>query len=109
MTKNDLKNGSIVELRNGDKFIFLRNIKNDFFKDCLISLESGCYINFDDYNNDLKDNINRKYDIVKVCQNDYVGDNFRDHIINNTQNWTWIRKENKLKSNIKRLFTRFLK
>lgn len=109
MKKNDLKNGSIVELRNGDKFILFLNIKNDFFRDCLVSLKDGYYIKFDDYNNDLNDCTDRKYDIVKVCQNDYVGDNVRDHIINNKDNWTWIRKDSKLKSNIKRLFTNFLK
>lgn len=93
MTKSDLKSGVIVELRNGDKYMFISNAKNKYAKNSLISLKDGGYLDLDDYNDDLKDCDNANYDIVKICQNDYVGNNFRDHVIKNTDNWTWERQE----------------
>ncbi len=95
MKKNDLKNGAIVETRNGDKFILLFNCCNYGDKDdLLISLDDGEYLNFDGYNENLKVCDDGDYDIMKVCQNKYVGDNIRSHILKqNEDNWTWIREE----------------
>lgn len=93
MKKSDLRNGAIVEIRKGDKYMFISDAQNKHAKNSLISLKDGGYLNLDDYNDDLKDCDNAKYDIVKICQNDYVGNNFKDHVIKNTDNWTWVRKE----------------
>ena len=93
MKRSDLRNGSIVELRKGDKYMLFLDVENSSTKNMLVSLKDGGFLNLDDYNDDLKDRDNRKYDIVKICQNDYIGNNFRDHVINDTDNWTWVRKE----------------
>lgn len=95
MKKSDLENGAIVELRNGKKYILLFNCctfgnKEDLF----ISLNNGCYLQLSDYNEDLKNCDDNDYDIMKVCQNKYVGSNIRNHISKqNEDNWTWIREE----------------
>lgn len=95
MKKNDLKNGTIVELRNGDKYILLLNTYYSNEKDdYLISLRNGGYIEFDDYDKNLESKDGEKeYDIMKVCQSIYVGDNFRNHVINDRDKWTWKRQE----------------
>lgn len=103
MKKNELMNGTIVELRNGDKFILLLNIKNWFCENCLISLKNGQYLDFDDYSDDLKDSTDSEYDIIKICQNDYVGDNFKEHIIVETDHWTWVRDEEEIKNEDKNI------
>ena len=95
MKKSDLKNGAVVKLRNGDKYILLLNTyygdeKDDYF----ISLRNGGYLEFDDYDENLESEDGEKeYDIMKVCQNAYVGDNFRNHVINDRDKWTWKRQE----------------
>lgn len=95
MKKSDLKNGAIVELRNGDKCILLLNTycgdeKNDYF----ISLKNGGYIGFDYYDENLESKDGEKeFDIMKICQEYYVGDNFRNHVIYDRDKWTWKRQE----------------
>lgn len=95
MKKSDLKNGAIVETRNGDKYILLFNCCNfGDREDLLISLEDGEYLNFSDYNENLKVCDNKKFDIMKVCQNKYVGGNIRSHVLKQGEDdWTWIREE----------------
>ena len=95
MKKSNLKNGAIVELRNGDKFILLLNTyygndKEDYF----VSLENGGYLNFNDYDENLEIKDGKKeYDIMKICQKYYIGDNFRAHVINDIDEWNWERQE----------------
>ena len=82
MKKSDLENGAIVELRNGDKYILLFNCCK--------------YGNKEDsnYNENLKDCDDNDYDIMKLCQHSYVGDNIHCHILKrNEDDWTWIRGE----------------
>lgn len=95
MKKSDLKNGAIVETRNGNKYILLFNCCNRGDReDLFISLNSGGYLNFSHYNENLKCCSDKDFDIMKVCQNDYVGDNIRSHILKrNEDDWTWIREE----------------
>ena len=95
MKKSDLKNGAIVELRNGDKYILLFNCCKYGNKETLfISLNSGGYLEFDNYDENLNDCSNKKFDIMKACQNNYVGNNIRSHILKrNEDDWTWIRGE----------------
>ena len=98
MKKSDLKSGAIVEIRKGNKYMLLLDTKNQYCKNCLISLDNRGYLNFDGYNKKLKNCSDKDYDIMKVCQNDYVGDNFKKHIIkedvlDDEGKWTWIREE----------------
>lgn len=95
MRKSNLENGAIVETRNGEKFILLFNcLLFDNQKDLLISLEDGGYVNFSNYNENLNNCSDKDHDIMKVCQNRYVGYNICSHILKqNEDNWTWIREE----------------
>lgn len=94
MNKSDLKNGAIVKLRNGDKYILLfdRNYPHDN-DGVFISLNDGCWLNFSDYDEDLKDCNMSDFDIMKIAQSEYVGDDIYNHIINHNDEWTWVRDE----------------
>lgn len=92
MNKSDLRNGAIVKLRNGDKYILLFDSNHPHDKDdVLISLNDGCWLNLSDYDEDLKDCSMSDFDIMKVAQSDYVGDDIYNHIINHNDEWTWVR------------------
>ena len=55
MKKSDLKNGAIVELRNGDKYILLFDCCNGRHRDdLLISLNNGGYLEFSCYDKSLE-------------------------------------------------------
>lgn len=106
--KESLTNGSIVELRNGDKFIFLINANYFNHKKLLISLKKGNFIDLDSYNNDLIHiNGDSKFDIMKICNMYYAGDNIRRHIINNIDYWTWEREEEPVKLTLKDIAKKF--
>lgn len=101
MKKSDLRNGDIIQTRDGTKCIVLLNIKEfESVKDFLIDLKSGDYLELEDYTSGLHYKGSVKYDIMKVCSNVYVGDNFRHHIINDFDykydydhaEWTWERE-----------------
>ena len=103
MNKSDLKNGAVVELRNGDKCIKIDNT-------LLIVRENNedmfSWLRLDAYNSDLTfaSNELEKYDIVKV-DNDvtyiYSGIKYCERAIINHFNtlstevnkWTWKRQE----------------
>lgn len=95
MKKSDLKNGAIVEIRNGDKYILLFNCcKYGNKENLFISLNNGGYLNFSNYNENLNDCDGKDYDIMKVCQNAYVGNNIRSHVLKQGEDdWTWVREE----------------
>lgn len=99
MKKNDLKNGAIVELRNGNKYILLFDC--NYFRgkdDLLISLNDGCCSKLSYYDEDLRDCDDSNLDIMKVAQSEYVGDDIRNHVLKRNENdWTWIRDEEKSK------------
>ena len=79
MTKNDLKDGMIVELRKGEKRLVL------YTK--LLSLNG--YDNISSYTEDLKHKNYNDYDIVKI----YIGQAYRiDEIFKNVS-LIWERKE----------------
>lgn len=94
MKKSNLQTGDIVLLRNGKKYIVLKDTKvSGDIEDILVSLEDGCYLCFRYYNENLKDNGgDDKFDIMKVCSHSYVGDNIRDHILYSREKWTWERQ-----------------
>lgn len=98
MKKSDLKNGAIVETRDGDKLILLFDCsccgKSD---NLLVSLTNGTWLSFAMYNDDLTHCVESDFDIMKVAQSESVGDDIRNHIINHNDEWTWIRDEEKSK------------
>lgn len=104
MKKSDLKNGCIVELRNGSKGIKIDNI-------LLIIRENSedmfGWLKLNDYNNDLIFSTIAldKYDIVKVdndvtfnCSNiDYCAKAIKTHlslVSTKVNKWSWKRQEN---------------
>ena len=97
MKKSDLVNGAIVKLRNGNKYMLLFDTNGyNGREDLLINVYTGGYIRFCEYNEDLTSvDKDRWHDIVAAFQTNYVGDNFKKHIITNEDTWTWKRKETK--------------
>lgn len=94
MKKSDLRNGAIVETRDGDKLILLFGCSRYNNSDnSLISLTNGTWLSFSIYNDDLTYCYDSEFDIMKVAQSDYVGDDIRNHIINHNDEWTWVRDE----------------
>lgn len=95
MKKEDLMTGDIVLTRGGAKYIVLKGTKHfGNKKDTLINLKEGGYLEINYYNDDLTFyEYESDFDIIKVCSNNYVGDNIRDHIINNKDTWTWEREK----------------
>lgn len=65
-TKSDLKNGDIVELRNGERYVYIEGY-TPYFK-VIISLEDGYFKQLALYDNDLRynDREDCKYDIIKI-------------------------------------------
>lgn len=74
MKKSDLENGMIVELRNGGKYMVIRNFTNKticWTENILLGYENnGGYMTLEDYCDDLyciaNTSISKKYDIMKV-------------------------------------------
>ena len=95
MKKQDLYSGDIVQLRNGEKCIVIKDARFcEKSEDLVISLKNGLSCPLSEYDDDLrfKGGI-RAGDIMKVCAYDYTGGNIQKHIINNLDLWTW-EKEN---------------
>lgn len=94
MKKQDLCSGDIVQLRNGEKFIVLKNARYvNKIKDLIISLKGCLYCPLDEYDDDLyfKSGI-RAGDIMKVCAYDDTRDNIRIHLVSDLDLWTWERE-----------------
>ena len=91
MTKSDLKNGMVVELRNGKRFL----IVNDF------GIGEGSCINLDGfmgYNENLNDVSGfSEFDITKIYKT--VGNTFRTLFDNERLNLIWEREEKQELSN----------
>lgn len=71
--KSDLKNGDIVELRNGERYVYIEKYINwNAYTltphEVIVSLENGINKRLDGYNDDLRyeDRDNCKYDIMKI-------------------------------------------
>lgn len=96
--KKKLNNGCIIQTRDGDKYILLKNASNgsNLKEDLLIDIENGMHLLLDNYDDDLRDkDYNTGLDIIKICDMAYVGDNIKKHLIDNTEYWTAEREENK--------------
>ena len=90
MTKSELKNGMVVELRNGNRYL----VHNDK----LLNFEG--YVNINDsfthmfyYNEDLTYSCNKEFDIIRIYESDvfWLKDIFEDRFLN----IIWERKEDK--------------
>lgn len=98
MNKSELKNGCVVETRNGTKYIKIDNTLVNFyiFKDKI----SCGWLKFDDYNEDLtfkKQFEEKEWDIMKV-NNSVIKERYCFSSIHNAFNaqkdtWTWVREE----------------
>lgn len=95
MKKEDLKVCDVVELGDGSKYIL---IKGDFDRNKTVPMntETGCYLKFDNYRDDLTHVFNSSWDIMKVKHFEYSGDEFRAlGMIKNrsayTFDWDWER------------------
>ena len=80
MKKSDLENGMIVECRNGNRYIVIKDFKSIIYHNVSIFLRYptlGAYNTFKQYNDDLFARY-KEYDIMKVycrkspCSNDLV-------------------------------------
>ena len=101
MKKSDLKNGAVVELRNGEKCIKIDNIL--ISPSAVNNKVQFTYLVLDSYEEDLtmKDKRNTEYDIVKVNNNVNLVYNNTDYCFNaiiemfniNANKWTWVRED----------------
>lgn len=98
-TKEDIKNGAVVELRNGKRFLKLDNtllgLYNNVLKENYIS-----YMLLDYYDNNLTYKLDSNYDIMKILNPDtnLFIKNYNSASALLTLNflnfsWTWERKE----------------
>ena len=90
MTKKDLVNGSVVELRNGKILLY---VDETLF--CLDNLGEFCHIQ--DYNDDLTDRIDSFFDIMKVHNKPYnsvgaINMSLREIVRDSI--WLWERPNN---------------
>ena len=91
MTKSDLKNGMVVELRNGKRFLIVNDL--GIGKDTFINLDG-----FFGYDENLYDVTgNSTYDITKIYKT--VGNTFRTLFDNERLNLIWEREEKSKLSN----------
>lgn len=67
---------------------------SDVFECGAISISNR--FDFRNYDKREKSKINATdYDVIKICNMNFVGDNIRKHIIVNTDAWTAVREETK--------------
>lgn len=89
MNKKDLVNGSVVETRGLERYLFVDGTLFDL-KDL------GSFNHIDDYNEDLTYSCDSNFDIMKVHNEPYncVGaKNFSLREVVRDNKWTWIRPE----------------
>ena len=83
-TKSDLKYGDIVELRNGNRYVYVKNYfdligYDPKTYDAIVSLKNGHDIPISDYNNKLlyKKRGECKYDIMKILDKNEICKNLK--------------------------------
>lgn len=98
-TKEDIKNGAVVELRNGKRFLKLDNTLLGLFKNVLKENYTS-YLLLDYYDDNLTYSIDSDYDIMKVLNpnNNLFIKNYNSASALLALNfcnfsWTWERKE----------------
>ena len=101
MTKSDLKNGMVVELRNGKRFLIVNDL--GIGKDSCINLDG-----FFGYDENLYDISGfSEYDITKIYKT--VGNTFRTLFDNERLSLIWEREEAKLSNEDKQIIKKGLK
>ena len=90
-TKSDLKNGDIVELRNGERYVYIEKYNDRFIystdsDEVIVNLEDGEYSRLGNYDDDLryKGRGNCEYDIMKILD---MSEFYKK------PEWTWERKK----------------
>ena len=91
MTKSDLKNGMVVELRNGKRFLIVNDI--GIGKDSCINLDG--FFGYDENLNDVSEF--SEFDITKIYKT--VGNTFKTLFDNERLNLIWEREEKQELSN----------
>lgn len=89
--KSDLKNGDIVELRNGERYVYIEKYNDRFIystdsDEVIVNLKDGEYSRLGNYDDDLryKGRGNCEYDIMKILD---MSEFYRK------QKWTWEREK----------------
>ena len=100
--KDRLNNGCIVQIRDGSKFIFLKNANNEYrVEDVFIDIEDFTWLALNEYSSNLTHLKDNSYDIVKICDYSYVGTNLARHFANDEDikhlglpysDWTAVRE-----------------
>ena len=101
MTKSDLKNGMVVELRNGKRFLIVDDL--GIGKDSYIEL--GGYFGYDEKLYDRKGD--KTYDITKIYKT--IGHTFKTLFDNESLSLIWEREETKLSNEDKQIIKKGLK
>lgn len=81
--KSDLKSGDIVELRNGDRYILIKNARHNQYDtptDIFMSINKFGSIPLSWYSDSLlNSNGDKSYDIMKISDSFYIPNIFRTH------------------------------
>ena len=101
MKKSDLKNGMVVELRNGKRFLIVNDL--GIGKDSCIDL--GGYFGYDEKLYDSKGD--KTYDITKIYKT--VGNTFKTLFDKERLSLVWKREETKLSNKDKKIIKKGLK
>lgn len=97
--KSDLKSGDIVELRNGDRYILIKNARHNQYDnptDIFMGVNSYRCIPFSHYNDNLLNSKEGKsYDIMKMSDGFYIPNIHLAYPLDTfkTPDWVWEREE----------------
>ena len=101
MTKSDLKNGMVVELRNGKRFLIVNDI--GIGKDSCITLDG--FMGYDENLNDVSGF--SEFDITKIYKT--VGNTFKTLFDKERLSLIWEREETKLSNKDKQIIKKGIK
>ena len=101
MTKSDLKNGMVVELRNGKRFLIVNDM--GIGKDSCINLDE--FFGYDENLNDVSGF--SEFDITKIYKT--VGNTFKTLFDKDRLNLIWEREETKLSNEDKQIIKKGIK
>lgn len=94
MKKSDLKQGALVQMRNGNMYILIGKK--------FVNLKNGGFMPLENYNEDLLTSYptieplvanNSKYDVMKVFNSSLEHQGYYTYISGCSFKWTWERKE----------------
>lgn len=89
MKKSDLKQGALVQMRNGNVYILIG--------DKLVDLSNGRYMCLEDIEEDLlKRFFNKELSVDKVFQSSDTSEGYRRYIRKESIKWTWERPHKEL-------------